>query len=192
MAMTPVDTVHIDVGAILQGALSGTRSDLVTRATGRTVRDGIEQRMSSGQGGAVAVIDFSRVGLLDFSCADEIVATLMRRCCDAGITSQQYLLFSGIKDAHLDAIEHVLHHHRLALVVRFSDLGMHRLVGMVDETERAVWEAVVRLQRAEAAEVAEATGLSEEDAAARLTALHRRRLVMRDGSVYRAPLGAVA
>ena len=191
MPMTPTDMVHIDVGAILQSALRGTRSDLVTRATGRTVRDRIEERMASGQRGAVAVIDFSRVGLLDFSCADEIVATLMRRCC-AGMSSEHYLLFDGITDAHLDAIEHVLQHHRLALVVRFTDLGGHRLVGMVDESERVVWEAVARGQRVTATEVAAETGLSEEDAVIHLLALHRRRLVMRDGPVFRAPLGAIA
>ncbi|HKS07128.1 MAG TPA: hypothetical protein VJR92_12530 [Gemmatimonadaceae bacterium] len=163
----------------------------MTRATGRTVRDRIEERMASGQRGAVAVIDFSRVGLLDFSCADEIVATLMRRCC-AGMSSEHYLLFDGITDAHLDAIEHVLQHHRLALVVRFTDLGGHRLVGMVDESERVVWEAVARGQRVTATEVAAETGLSEEDAVIHLLALHRRRLVMRDGPVFRAPLGAIA
>ena len=191
MPVTPVDTVHIDVGAILQAALRGTRSDLVTRATGRTVRDRIEERMASGQRGAVAVIDFSRVGLLDFSCADEIVATLMLRCC-AGPNSEHYLLFAGITDAHLDAIEHVLYHHRLALVVRFTDLGAHRLVGMVDESERVVWETVARLQKVSAEDVARETGLSLEESVVHLLALHRRRLVMRDGPLFRAPLGAVA
>jgi hypothetical protein len=190
MHVTP--TTHIDVGAILQASMTGVYTDLVTRATGRTVRTRIEERVASSQIGAVAVIDFSRVGLLDFSCADEIVATLMRRCCADTPVASHYLLFAGITDAHLDAIEHVLLHHRLALVVRFTRTGQHTLVGMVDETERRLWEALVRVQPGTATDVAAESGLDEDEAVARLTALHRRRLVMREGSHYRAPIGAVA
>lgn len=184
--------VHIDVGAILQASRKGVYTDLVTRATGRTVRTQIQERMAAGSPGTIAVIDFSRVGLLDFSCADEIVATLMRQCCADAPGYDGYLLFAGINEGHLDAIEHVLERHRLALVVRFSPLGGHRLVGVIDETERVVWEAVVRLQRALPGDVAAETGLAPDDADARLAMLHRRRLLMRDGMMYRAPIGAIA
>lgn len=191
--MMPVEpTVHIDVGAILQASLNGVYTDLVTRATGRTVRTQIELHMAAGQPGAVSVIDFSRVGLLDFSCADEIVATLMRRCCADSVASDRYLLFAGITDAHLDAIEHVLERDCLALVVQFMGLGPLRLVGVVDETERLVWETVVRLQPTAAAAIAADTALDEDDVRLHLGALHRRRLVMTDGAAYRAPIGAVA
>jgi hypothetical protein len=194
-----IQTVHIDVGAILLTSLNGVYTDLVTRATGRTVRTRIEDQMAAGLPGTIAVIDFSSVGLLDFSCADEIVATLMRQCCSETPTHDHYLLFAGIKDAHLDAIEHVLERHRLALVVSFTQLGGTRLVGMVDEAEREVWEAVARLQPASVAAVAADIGMPDDDTGDRLAALHRRRLLMRDpGSfaaghaVYRAPIGAVA
>ena len=191
--MIPVEpTVHIDVGAILQASLNGVYTDLVTRATGRTVRTQIELHMAAGQPGAVSVIDFSRVGLLDFSCADEIVATLMRRCCADSLAADRYLLFSGITDAHLDAIEHVLERDRLALVVQFMGLGPLRLVGVVDEIERLVWETVVRLQPTVAAAIAADAALDEDDVHTHLSALHRRRLVMKDGAAYRAPIGAVA
>lgn len=183
--------VHIDVGAILQTSLNGVYTDLVTRATGRTVRTQIEEHMAEGAPGTVAVIDFSNIGLLDFSCADEIIATLMRQCCDA-VGSDRYLLFAGITDGHLDAIEHVLERHRLALVVLFTGLGPLQLVGVVDETERCVWEAVVRLQPADAREISIATGLDDDLVIASLIALNRRRLLMREGFAYRAPFGAVA
>lgn len=184
--------VHIDVGAILHASLNGVYTDLVTRATGRTVRSRIEEHMAAGAPGTVAVIDFSRVGLLDFSCADEIVATLMRRCCADAPADGHYLLFAGITDAHMDAIEHVLERHRLALVVRFTPFGTHRLVGVVDEIERVVWEAVARRAPATAATVAADTGLDDDEVFARLAALHGRRLLMREGAAYRAPIGAIA
>lgn len=184
--------VHIDVGAILQSSVNGVYTDLVTRATGRTVRSRIEQHLESGRPGTVAVIDFSNIGLLDFSCADEIVAALMRQCCGESAIFERYLLFSGINDDQLDAIEYVLERQSLALVVRITANGDYRLVGMVDAAERAVWETVVRCQPVDAVTVARETGLDEADVAARLALLHRRRLIMRDGAVFRAPTGAVA
>jgi hypothetical protein len=80
----------------------------------------------------------------------------------------------------------------MALVVRITGRGTYRLVGMVDEGERLVWEAVVRQQPADAALIASETGIAEEVVRSRLATLHRRRLVMREGSAYRAPTGAVA
>jgi hypothetical protein len=184
--------VHIDVGAILQASHNGVYTDLVTRATGRTVRTQIEAHMAAGLPGTVAVIDFTSIGLLDFSCADEIVATLMRRCCADFQGSDRYLLFAGITDAHLDAIEHVVERDRLALVVRFTGLGAPRLVGVVDETERRVWEAVALRQPVSHATIVAETSLDAEMVADCLAALHRRRLLMKDGLKYRAPIGALA
>lgn len=185
--------VHIDVGEILQQSANGVYTDLVTRATGRTVRTRIEQHIAAGRPGTLAVIDFTNVGLLDFSCADEIVASLVRQyCLTATASHERYFLFSGISDDQLDAIEYVAERQRMALVLRITAGGSYRLVGMVDEVERAVWEAVVRCQPADVCSIAVETGLDEVDVEPRLAKLHQRRLIMRDGAVFRAPTGAVA
>ncbi len=183
---------HIDVGAILEAAYQPVYCDLVTRATGRTVRNGIEERLARSGTARLTIIDFSRVGLIDFSCADEIVATLVRRACGDTPGYDGCFLFDGISDAHLDAIEHVLERDQLALVVRITGLGVHRLIGVVAQREREVWEMIVRERVADAAQVAAQLDLQEEDAMRVLTVLEHRRLLMRDGARFRAPLGAVA
>jgi len=190
--MNTVHSVHIDVGAILQHSHQGACTNLLTRATGRTVRAHIEDFMAAGQPGTVSVIDFSSVDLLDFSCADEIVATLMRRCCATAPETASYLLFSGITDNHLDAIQHVLESQHLALVVRLTGLGTLQLVGVVDDTERAVWEAAIRSDSAGAESLSAETGLDLQTVDSCLGLLHRRRLLVRDDAGYHAPLGAVA
>ena len=58
------------------------QKNLVTRQTGRAVRDGIE-RLISGRSEAIAVIDFQDVAVIDFSCADEVVAKLLLRLEEA-------------------------------------------------------------------------------------------------------------
>jgi hypothetical protein len=182
---------HVDVGAILQSAHSRGYTDLVTRATGRTVRTRIEQCIES-RPRMLSVIDFSSIGLLDFSCADEIVANLMRRWCADSPDTERYIVFDGINDDHLDAIEHVLENHDLALVARFSGHGKPRLVGAVHDVDRLVWETVVRLQPALPSTIAVEASLNYDDVLTRLVALHRKRLIMKDGAMYRVPIGAVA
>jgi hypothetical protein len=104
---------HIDVHAVLQESVSGVYADLVTRPTGRVVRERIEQAISMGTG-TVARVDFTGVGCIDYSCADEIVAKLLRG-------RPAVLLLSGITDAHREAIEPVLAGHGLAALVEGPD-----------------------------------------------------------------------
>ena len=130
------------------------------------------------------MIDFSHVGMIDFSCADEVVAKLLLRSVTEERASREaYFLFRGVSDDHWDAIESVLERHGLALVLETDD-GC-RVVGTVNDRERRVWEKVYEMGRARPADVAPAIGAPQDDAARVLDDLHRRRLLMRldDGYV---------
>jgi hypothetical protein len=111
---------HIDVHAVLQESISGVYADLVTRPTGRVVRERIERAITGGDGSkregevAVARMDFRGVGCIDYSCADEIVAKLLRG-------RPTVLVLSGISDGHREAIEPVLAGHGLAALVEQPD-----------------------------------------------------------------------
>ncbi|TFG61608.1 MAG: hypothetical protein E4H28_08655, partial [Gemmatimonadales bacterium] len=50
---------------------------LVTRHTGRAVRLSIERLVDERSGPSLTVIDFRDVAVIDFSCADEVVARLL-------------------------------------------------------------------------------------------------------------------
>ena len=104
---------HIDVHAVLQQSVSGVYADLVTRPTGRVVRERIE-RAIAGEAVAVARMDFGGVGCIDYSCADEIVAKLLRH-------HLAVLVLSGISDGHRETIEPVLARHGLAVLVERPD-----------------------------------------------------------------------
>ena len=110
---------HIDVHAVLQESVPGFYADLVTRPTGRAVRERIERAMAD-RGATIAVMDFSRVGCLDYSCADEIVAKLVRE-------QVEVLLLRGVSDAHREAIEPVLRGHGLAVVIERPDGALDAL-----------------------------------------------------------------
>jgi hypothetical protein len=178
---------HIDVCSLLRRTECGLYSNLVTRPTGAAVRSEIEHLLRDGglRGQrTLTVIDFSNVGLLDFSCADEIIAKLLLREQPEG-GAEGYFVFRGIHDHHLDAIEHVLERHRLAMVAEESG-GEPRLVGIVAESEDAVWRALRRRGPASAAELAEDTGLASDEARTILEGLCGRKLAMRVEGTYLA------
>ena len=108
---------YIDMHAVLQASVSGVYADLVTRPTGRVVRERIEQanagRERTGEV-TVARMDFTGVGCIDYSCADEIVAKLLR-------DRFAVLVLSGITDGHREAIEPVLSGHGLAALIERAD-----------------------------------------------------------------------
>ncbi len=185
--MQPRRHHHIDLGTVLRGTVCALYSNLVTRPTGAAVRSEIERSIAEAAGPTVTVIDFSQVTLLDFSCADEIVAKLMLRYVrpaalvpDAGAAAvaagDGYFVFRGIGDHHLDAVEAVLERHGLAIVAVVD--GELRLVGELSDDERRAWTLLHAVAPADAARLAAAAGCDVAAADAALAALAQRRLAM--------------
>jgi hypothetical protein len=179
---------RIDVGSVLRHSANLPFSDLVTRPTGAAVRRCIERELALMSDGEVAMLDFSHIGMMDYSCADEVVAKLLLALAAQG-SAPGYVVFHGITDAHLEAIEVVLDHHGLALVVQFADGGA-RLVGAVTDDERTVWELINARGSAAPEEMAAAAGLDLAEIGRILDSLRRRRLLRHDGLTY-APVGPV-
>jgi hypothetical protein len=179
---------HIDVSSVLRRTVCDLYSNLVTRPTGAAVRTEIENLLAAWRGPSLTVIDFSHVNLLDFSCADEVVAKLLLRFDGGAPPQDAYFLLRGVREDHLDAIEAALERYQLALVMQADD-GALLLVGTVNDDQRRAWQALRDLGRCAPEDLASALGEELADAAALLAALHERRLVMRFNDTY-VPLGS--
>jgi len=166
----------IDVSTVLRGTVCDLYSNLVTRPTGAAVRTAIEQQVVGIGVPVVTTIDFSQVNLLDFSCADEIVAKLLLRY-EAADGPTGYLLFRGINGGHLDPIETVLERHELALIA--LDEGRAELFGCVSDDERWIWEFVRDEGPVSVGDTATMLATAADEADMLLGRLARRRLVMR-------------
>ncbi len=183
---------RIDVSGVLRTSVCDLYSNLVTRPTGAAVRLGIEHQLDEIGDRALAILDFSEVGLLDFSCADEIVAKLLLQYVSVDMPRREvYFLFYGMRDSHLDAIEAVLERHGLALVTQLAD-GDSCLIGIVDGEERRVWETMRDLGSGAPAEVATVLGLAPDRVERTLDDLWRRRLVIRGEDGYASLCGTPA
>ena len=191
---------HIDVSRVLQQTVAcELYSNLVTRPTGAAVRAQIQELLRSApvRERALAVLDFSHVRMIDFSCADEVIAKLVLPYCETPPESSAdaYFVFRGVSDEHWDAIDAVLERHELALVV--EDEGEVRVAGVIDEDERRIWRMLQQLGGGEPKDVARAldeasTPLPVDTVAVILDRLHRRRLAMRLDDGYYLAVGAGA
>ena len=181
--------MHIDVGHVMRHSASLPYADLVTRSTGEAVRRCIEAELAGLSEGDVATLDFTHIGMMDYSCADEVVAKLLLDLARRGARPSS-LVFHGITDAHVEAIEDVLLHHGLALVVHCAD-GAARLIRAASDDERAPWHLVHLRGASDVADLARESARESADILVVLEALLDRRLLKREGSTF-APIGVAA
>jgi len=175
-------SLQIDVRELVQRTVASLYSSLVTRPTGRAVRLAIETQLAEVGETAVGLIDLSEVTLLDFSCADEVVAKLLMRYQDAGRPRDAFFVFRGVAEPHREAIEAVLERQSLATVVQGVD-GRAGLLGSWSDAEGELWSIVEERGRLTREEVADDLDPGERETVGRLV---HRRLVFRSsgGSVY--------
>ena len=183
---------HIDLSSVLRRTVCDLYSDLVTRPTGAAVRDGIEKQLAELGDRTLTVIDFSHVGLLDYSCADEIVAKLLQQYVSDDVARREvYFVFYGMNESHMDAIEAVLERHGLALITQLAD-GAPCLMGQIEDDQRRAWEKICELGHAQPADLADAIGVPREKAERTLDTLWRRRLVIRQEGGYVPVRGVIS
>ncbi|MDH3496418.1 MAG: STAS-like domain-containing protein [Gemmatimonadota bacterium] len=169
----------IDLKDILQHTVSSVYGDLVTRPTGQAVRTSIEALLPAADED-LAIIDFSTVRLMDFSCADEIVGKLLLRYGRA-----RYFLLVGVHPGHEDAIEPVLERHRLAVVAQDRS-GSLKLLGAMPEHARQAFTVLADSGPALLADVAAKLALSPDTAREALEVLRERHVVRESGGHYQA------
>ncbi len=134
-----IDPVPIDVGGVLQRSVATLYSHLVTRPTGRAVRLAIETQLAEISRPALSLIDLSEVMVLDFSCADEVVAKLLLRFLHEDRPGDAYFVLRGLGNQHRGPITAVLEHHNLLAVAQL-DGASFELIGARTEIEESTWE----------------------------------------------------
>jgi hypothetical protein len=173
---------HIQVGRVLRETLQTPYRDLVTRPTGRAVRTSIQAELGT-EPAPLTCLDFSAVGLVDFSCADEVVAKLL-----LDPPAGTYLLLQGLSEEQLVAIEYVLDRQALAALVRDADTGRAWPVGRVGADLQTAFAHLQRLGPCSAAELAGHLGWAAAHTEDVLQGLARHRLVRIHDGCYAIPL----
>ena len=135
MDLTPLT---IDVGVLVSKTVTSLHSHLVTRPTGRAVRLAIEAQMASTGVQSLSIIDLSDVTILDFSCADEVIAKLLQGYLEPD-SPEAFFMFRGIRESHRDQIQVVLERQALVAVAE-TDTGVRELLGVIEAYDTRVWQ----------------------------------------------------
>ena len=174
-----IQTIHI--GHLLRETVASPYRNLVTRPTGAAIRNRIQEALA-GSDCLTALLDFSDIELLDFSCADEVVAKLL---LDDGERGGPIVVLQGLREDQHEAIEHVLTHHRLAVAALTpGENAGPRLLGWVTPDSRAAFTCVCSRGALTPAELAAALGWVVARGAEALEALALHRLVRADEDRY--------
>jgi hypothetical protein len=168
----------IRIGHLLRETVATPYRHLVTRPTGAAIRGRIQAVLAASEC-LTALLDFSGIELLDFSCADEVVAKLLLAAEDR---DGRFLVLCGLREDQHEAIEHVLTHHHLAVTaLRDEDDGTPRLLGWVTADAHAAFGCLCERGAMSAGELAAALDWPSARAEAALEALAGHRLVQTDG-----------
>ncbi len=183
-------SVRINVCTLLGDTRVPMRLNLVTRPTGRMVRDAIERCLTgNGRTPFVSLIDFMQVPVLDFSCADEVVARLLVKYLKPDRPCDAFFLFRAGGEIHRHTVEAVLGRHGLAAVCDMGGGGGCRLLGAASREEEAAWHALEERRRIGPGELASVLGFRGDAVLAKLA---ERRLVYRSPTGTALALSAVA
>jgi hypothetical protein len=144
--MSQMEAFPLDLWDVMGRTVADLYSHLITRPTGRAVRLAIERQLMELDRPVLSQVDFSSVSVLDYSCADEVVARLLLAVRDGTVQAEAWFLFRGVRDFHRDPIEAALERHGLRAVLESPDRGAE-LMGAAMAPERRIWERVEELGR---------------------------------------------
>ena len=177
-----------DLYKLLKEELGNGSKDLVTRPSGQAVRERIERDIENEANGAVVALDFSKIGVIDYSCADEIVTKLVSRLL-SGEYGDKYLLLIGLNENQKVNIEVALERKDLALMAEMRDTS-RVILGKLNNYLKDTLDFIVKKKKATSKDLSDARKLEANTSGTRLLNLHRKRLVKRveearaDGKIW--------
>ncbi len=183
----------LDLYQIMIEEVGNGSNNLVTRETGKTVRERIEKEIeeqrAKGKVQRVTYLDFSRVGIIDYSCADEVIAKLVSRLL-GGEYGDRYIVLTGLNLNQEENIQVALERKKLAILknlrfkVQHSKETLHRdqgldIIGFLTPHLREAFNIVNQRGSLTAKELAETLNIELNTASTRLINLYKKRLITR-------------
>jgi len=162
---------------LLKEELKNGSSDLVTRHSGQVIRSRVERDIEKEKDGEIVALDFSRIGIIDYSCADEVVAKLVSRLL-SGEYGDRYIVLTGLNENQKENIEVALERKELAVIAKMND-NREILLGSLNNYLKETLNLVVKRSKLTASDLSKSMRLEANTSGTRLLNLHKKRLVKR-------------
>lgn len=170
-----VETMNHDIGAVTKKTAG--QNFLYGRKGASSVREKIEADFDDIRKGGLEVLDFSKVEIVDFSGADEVVAKLAGRM-EQGEYGQGSILLTGCNDGVRENIQVALQQKDLCLM-HVEGKKKWSLVGVLNPYLQATLDIVMRDGSLLARDLASELNLKLNTASTRLINLFDKHLVLR-------------
>jgi hypothetical protein len=146
------------------------------RSRGIRVREFIERVFREERNPLLVFLDFSGVGSIDFSWADEVVAKVISRLW-SGEYGEKYLVLKGLNVSQAENISVALERKRLAAIVTGSE-GW-QIIGSLNNYLVHTLNQVMERRHLTLRELSEEEGIGMNTSGTRLLNLYKKRLVAR-------------
>src|SRR3989337_2445698 len=162
---------------LLNEELKNGSNDLVTRTSGQVIRERIERDIAVEGDGEVIALDFSKIGIIDDSCADEVVAKLISRLL-SGEYGDRYIILIGLNENQKENIEVALERKGLAVMGAMRN-KTKTIIGNLDNYLNQTLNLILDKETVTAKELSDALSLPANTSGTRLLNLYKKRLVKR-------------
>ncbi len=159
---------------LLKEELKNGSADLVTRQSGQVIRERIERDIAKEEDGEVIALDFSKIGVIDYSCADEVAAKLVSRLV-SGEYGDKYIVLTGLSENQKENIEVALERKDLSVMAEVD--GEKILIGSLNNYLKETLNLLLSKGKITASELSDALKLPANTSGTRLLNLYKKRLV---------------
>jgi hypothetical protein len=154
---------------------NGSR-EMTGRSRGIRIREALEKILGEEKGALRIVLDFSGMGPIDFSWADEVVAKMTSRLW-SGEYGEKFLVLKNLNPSQTENISVALERKKLA-VLSTGPEGW-RIIGSLNNYLIHTLKRVMKKRQLTLRELSEEEGIEMNTSGTRLLNLYKKRLVVR-------------
>ena len=154
---------------------NGSR-EMIGRSRGVRIREAIEKVFGEEKGTLRVVLDFSGIGSIDFSWADEVVAKMISRLW-SGEYGEKFLVLKNLNPSQAENIGVALERKKLAVLTTGPE-GW-RIIGSLNNYLIHTLNRVMKRRQMTLRELSEEEGIEMNTSGTRLLNLYKKRLVVR-------------
>jgi hypothetical protein len=156
--------------------LKNGSKEMTGRSRGVRIREALEKILEEEKGALRVILDFSGMGSIDFSWADEVVAKMISRLW-SGEYGEKFLVLKNLNPSQVENIGVALERKKLA-VLTTSPEGW-RIIGSLNNYLIHTLNRVMQKRQLTLRELSEEEGIEMNTGGTRLLNLYKKRLVVR-------------
>ena len=166
----------ISLKKLTSGLLKNGSKGMTGRSRGTRIREFIEKILREERNDFLLVLDFSGVGSIDFSWADEVVAKIVSRLW-GGEYGEKFLVLKSLNPSQIENINVALERKRLAALTTGSE-GW-QIIGSLNNYLAHTLDQVMEKGHLTLKQLSEEEGIGMNTSGTRLLNLYKKRLVVR-------------